>query len=98
MYPIRGIAPGIFVACWARAASGHAAAPPSAATKSRRLMALLRCCAASLDHLVGMREQGGRNLEPESPGGLEVDGEVKNRGLLNRQIGRFRALQYFVDE
>src|SRR5438034_3847786 len=47
----------------------------------------------SLDHLVGEREQLGRNVEPERLRGLDVDGELKPGRLQDRQVCRLFALE-----
>src|SRR6186713_614515 len=47
----------------------------------------------SFNHLVGPREQLGRDLEAERPGSLEIDDELELDGLHHRQIGRRGALQ-----
>jgi hypothetical protein len=52
--------PGRFAA---RAATGHAAAPPSSVMNSRRLL---------IRHLVGEREQLGRHAKVECRRGLEL--------------------------
>src|SRR5215472_5516171 len=75
---------GSLLTCCARAASGHAAAPPSSVMNSRR-------------HLVGEREQLLWNLEAQRLGGLEVDGQFELRGLLNGEIGRLGSLQDAID-
>src|ERR1700730_6474527 len=41
-----------------------------------------------LDHLVSPREQGGRYVEPERPGGLHVDHQLVARRYLHREVGR----------
>src|SRR5262249_12735364 len=80
--PTTGIA-----ACCARAASGHAAAPPMSVMNSRRLMA------ASFDHLVGGHEQPVRHGEAEHPGSLVIDDQFKFSRLHDRQVHRFGTLE-----
>jgi hypothetical protein len=47
----------------------------------------------SLDHLVGAARHGQRDGDPERLGRLEVDVQLDFRCLLDRQIGRLRALE-----
>src|SRR6266478_2160789 len=51
-----------------------------------------------LDHLVRPLQQGVRNRKPERLGGLEVDHQLKSRGLLNGKLRRLRSPQDLVDE
>ena len=77
--PITGIR-----ACCACAASGHAAAaPPSSEMNS----------AASLDHLVGAQLEFAIDRKAKLLRSLEIDDQLKFAWLLDRQIGRLRALQ-----
>src|SRR5260221_14663935 len=66
----------------ARAASGHAAAPPSSVMNSRR----------SLDHLVGASEQHRWHVEAQRFRGIEVDYQLEFGRLLNWQVGGLGAL------
>ena len=52
----------------------------------------------SFDHLVGTGEERGRDRKAEFAGSFEIDHKLKFRGLLDRQIGGFCALQNFVDK
>jgi hypothetical protein len=58
------------------------------------------CAAAifrSFDHLVGEREQRGRNGQPQGPGRLEIDHQLELGRLFDRQPGGFGAFQDLVD-
>src|SRR3954467_14867408 len=86
-------------------AVGKSALPPRA-TKLRtrrdvRLVpiATIRAAANSslFDHFVGESQQCRRDRKPERLCGLHVDHQLKPGRLLDRQISRFGALQYFVD-
>src|SRR5215470_8212773 len=46
------------------------------------------------DHLVGADKQCGWHNEAERLGGLEVDDQLRFRGLLSGQVGRFLAPEY----
>jgi len=50
-----------------------------------------------LDHLVGEHEQVMWNSETERLGGCQVDTEIEFGRLLDRDIGRLRPAQNFVD-
>src|SRR5262245_14129233 len=78
------LAPGISQQAFKCAASGHAAAPPSSVTNSRR---------PSFDHLVGASEQRERKGEAEALRGIHVDGQLNFCGLLHWQVGRPFALK-----
>ena len=90
---------GTFAGCCARAARGHAAAPPSATNNSRRPMVTvirpsrsrLRTPArdapiASFDHLVGNSEQLAR---PTVAFGTKRTGSIK----LDRRVGLLRCMR-----
>src|SRR5262249_3723341 len=53
--------------------------------------------AASIDHLVGEREQLRRHVEPKRPGGLEVDDQLEFGRILDRQLRGSRPLEYSAD-
>jgi hypothetical protein len=46
-----------------------------------------------LDHLVGAAEQSDRESKAKRLGSFEIDRELGPRGLLDRQVGRFVALE-----
>src|SRR5262252_6595787 len=50
-----------------------------------------------LDDLVGPLPQRLGNLEPQQPGGLQVDDELESIDLLDGQIGRTGAQQHALD-
>src|SRR5262245_22626336 len=52
---------------------------------------------ALLDHLIRPRQQRGWDREAERLGGLEIDDELKLRGLLDGEISGLGALQDSVD-
>ena len=51
----------------------------------------------SFDHLVGAASSVERHVEAERLGGLEVDDELELGRLLDRQVGRFLALENAAD-
>src|SRR5262249_38933219 len=55
-----------------------------------------RTRAASFDHLVGARERGRRDFEPQSPRDDPVDHEFEFNWLFDRNIARLRASQNLV--
>src|SRR5262245_5509718 len=66
-------------------------------TSSAQSLGLHDEFASSLDHLVGKGQQLVWNLEVERLRGLEVDGQLELRRLLDRKIGRLGSLQDAID-
>src|SRR6188472_2797113 len=52
----------------------------------------------SLDHFVSAGEQRRRYFQAERLSGVEIDDKLEFRWLLDRQVGRFGALEYPIDE
>jgi hypothetical protein len=48
------------------------------------------------DHLVGEDIKDWRNRDAQRVSGLAIDDQIKFPRLLDRKIGRFRTLEYFV--
>src|SRR5262249_48446405 len=67
---------------------------PPIETRLRCRSELTRGAPASLDHLVGEREQPIRHVETERLGGLEIDHELELGRLHHRRISRLLALEY----
>src|ERR671934_1855422 len=51
----------------------------------------------SFDHFIGAGKQHRRHVEAETLSGIEIDHELKSRGLLDRQGRGLSALQDLVD-
>src|SRR5215510_1974469 len=49
------------------------------------------------DDLISAKQERLRDRQAERLGGLEVDDQIKFRGLLHRQVSRLRALEDLVD-
>ena len=47
----------------------------------------------SFDYLVGSGEQGQRNVDPQSPGGLEIDDRDELGRVFDRKVAGMRALE-----
>jgi len=52
----------------------------------------------SLEHLVGLEQEDGRNRETEGLGGLQVDDRLEFCGLLHGQVREIDAFQYLVHQ
>src|SRR5262245_63931205 len=52
----------------------------------------------SFDHLIGAREERGRDFKPKRLGGGEVDDEIELGWLLDRNFARLRPTQDLVDQ
>src|SRR5262249_47401856 len=63
---------------------------------SDRTMCKTRTLASLFDHLVGEREQLGRNVEAQHLGGLEIDDQLELGRLLDGEVGGLGAFQYLV--
>src|ERR1700756_493814 len=50
----------------------------------------------SFDHLVGAREQRGRNFKAKRAGGGQIDDQLKLARLHYRQVGRLSTLEDFA--
>ncbi len=48
-----------------------------------------------LDHIVGAQQERGREVQPKRLCSLEVDNQFEFFGVLNREIGGFRSVEYF---
>src|SRR5258705_8093099 len=53
---------------------------------------------ALFDHLVGALQQRCRHFDAKRLCGLQIDHQFELGGLLDRQVGRVRTLEYLVDE
>src|SRR6266566_6460132 len=51
----------------------------------------------SFNYLVRKSEESGWHGEAEFFGGLQIDNQLKSGGLLDRQLGRVRALQDAIE-
>src|SRR5262249_44884160 len=72
---------------------------PAALRNSRRVVMAFsssRRSWVSLDHLCGLQQDRLGNREPERSSRLQVDNEIKFRGLLHRQISWFGSLEDLV--
>ena len=85
-------------------AAVSAVPPKAAATVSWRRVRygpLPNSCTAAItplfDHLVGERENFVGNGQTNRAGGFSIDDQFELCGILNRQIGKFDALEDFID-
>jgi hypothetical protein len=53
---------------------------------------------ALLDHLIGLREERGGNVDAQGPGCPQVDGEFEGGGVLNGHLTCWRATQQTGDK
>ena len=53
--------------------------------------------ASSLNDLIGQSQYFGRDCQPQSVGGLEIDEQQEFRRLLDRQVRRLGAFQDLID-
>ena len=54
--------------------------------------------AVLLDHLIGLHEERGWNVDGQRPGSPQVDGEFELGWILDRHFTRWRATQKTGDE
>src|SRR5262249_61288614 len=82
-----------------RATVGSAAAPAARCRNCRRGSFIFEPPSpfTSFDHLVGAKQDRGRQLDADRLGGLGVDDELQFGRKLDREIGGGGALQYLVN-